>query len=236
MEPKSGARADSIEHYLNALTLLERLKDRPRESDLHIALQRVYADKAEYSKAIEHLQQALSIEEIFENKRTERIADIYRELGWTHQLSGQYFSAVNAFETALKLIADIDDYDQTKVAQIHERLGTAYARQNQIQKSLGHYEEEHYIWLSLSKKSKAAESLARMGHIVVRAGHIQQAIDYYKSASALYASAEPPNHIEARDILKISIELCKSSNFDIKKRQTLLKELQDKLSELPNAE
>ncbi|MCZ6679638.1 MAG: tetratricopeptide repeat protein [Candidatus Poribacteria bacterium] len=141
-------------------TLKAEIQKAPEIARNHYLLGMVYADQGEYQSAIRTFQRALEIDpllrmsavqiaQIFQQNgkydraikhymqalRTKPSADVLGSLGTLSFLQGQFESAVNFFERALRLAPDSATLEQNLLAAYH-RWGFQFLRANQFAEAI----------------------------------------------------------------------------------------------------
>ena len=131
-----------------------------RSGTAHHFVARVFAERGDLDRAIEHLRISINIEPTD--------SATYMDLGAALAKRGQINEAIKNFQDALAL--------NPTLSLAHYNLANAFAVQGQFQEAAAHLEE------ALKLKPNYAEAYATLGKLFAAQGHLDKAIGLFRQA------------------------------------------------------
>ena len=177
---QEGPRA-AVPLYEEALGHYRELGDRLGEAVVLGYLGNCYKHFGEYEKALELLQQALTIKESL--NATLEVGKTLNHLGLVYWEMGEYEQAVQQFSRALAKAEAAND-NKLRAALLNN-LSLVYDEQGAYRKSLEQYEQALALHRELGDSESEAYTLGNLGGVYYTLGEFRRAISYYAQAYAL---------------------------------------------------
>jgi tetratricopeptide (TPR) repeat protein len=191
---KDFEKADAV--VKNALEQYRLAKDSYNQISILYRTASVYLERAQPDKAIEYLQQALSMGE----KNWE--GTLYSSLGEAYSRKSDPTKAIDFYVRAVQV------FDGSKETYLQARslleLGKLYSQESKF--DLGVAALNKVIELNRSTDSywEGGNAIMNLGALYEKKGDVKSAIDSYLRAVQLYEDKKAPNYYEVDPLLKIS--------------------------------
>ncbi|HEY9832257.1 MAG TPA: CHAT domain-containing protein [Stenomitos sp.] len=189
----------AIQSWQQALTLYQKIGERPGEGIALINLGHAYFSLGQYQKALELYQQSLVIQQELRERPGE--ANALNHLGEVYRALGQYQKAIEFYQQSLAIIREIgqsansDPYTLLKEeATSLNNIGNTYRNLGQYQKAIEFGEQSLALLQKMSKMPSSdsfgilkeqVNSLTNLGHVYFYLGNPQKALEYYQKSLAL---------------------------------------------------
>jgi tetratricopeptide (TPR) repeat protein len=189
----------AIQSWQQALTLYQKIGERPGEAIALINLGHAYFSLGEYQKALEFYQQSLVIQQEMKERSGE--ANALSHLGEVYRLLGQYQKAIEFYQQSLSLIREISQSAKTDHYALLQQEATSLSNLGNAYRNLGQYkiaiefDEQSLVLLQKMSESpnsdtfailkEKANSLTNLGHIYFYQGNYKKAIECYEQSLAV---------------------------------------------------
>jgi tetratricopeptide (TPR) repeat protein len=154
-----------------------RLYDRVAEASCYTNIGSAFNELAQYQKALEYHEKALSV---LKDKRNKDEAKYCRNVGITYSTLGQFQKALEYHEKALSVL--VDDRDSQDAASCYTNIGIAYYDLSQYQKALEYHEKALSIYKDIGDREGEASCYTNIGIAYYDLSQYQKALDYYEKA------------------------------------------------------
>ena len=189
-----GDDAKSIDYHLQSLRVAEEIDNKFRIATNLNNIGTVYANKeATYDKALDYFLRALPIFE--EIEYPEGIGTASVNIGETYFKAGSYDSALNFFETSIRM------YEGTADAALAlSYVGEIYAGRNDFENAFKYHEQAVAITEKLGAQQLLAQSLLSLAKTLNKKGDLRKSIVVSEKAQKI------SEEIKARQEIKSAYE------------------------------
>ncbi|MFN6525795.1 CHAT domain-containing tetratricopeptide repeat protein [Nostoc sp. ChiSLP03a] len=179
----------AVGFYLTPLTVMlmaqstwgQTQNSRSQEAERLLKQGRQLTQQQERQKAIQILQQALTIARELKDQKREAIALVY--LGFNYDALGEKQKALSFYNQALPLWRAVGD--RSGVATTLNNIGAVYDDLGEKQKALEFYNQALPLRRAVGDRSGEATTLNNIGKVYDDLGEKQKALDFYNQALPL---------------------------------------------------
>jgi signal transduction histidine kinase len=178
-----GTNNDSVFFYANlALEYAQKDKGDSSFSEAYKSLGDAYADKFDYTNALEYYIKSKEYCEKNNNKNS--LITIYSSIGSAYRNLKKFSEAIDSYKHALDLAKGIEDYQNESL--VLYRISFIYYNINDFNKSLEYAIKSANILLLHNIEKSLADSYNFIGYIHSSLKNKDLAQEYYEKAHALY--------------------------------------------------
>ncbi len=169
-----AAQKSSLDLYKSLITSPDSLKSR-----IYCDLADIYIDSSG-DQSIMYSEKAVHFAKLYNNPSDLVNSNII--LGSTYLTKGDYAKSLKAFETALELLKNSDDYDLLQIT--HNNIGIIYQYTQEYELSLNNYTIALNYAYKCNDSKRIIQSLTNIGNLYVMQGNYNLALTYYKNILA----------------------------------------------------
>ena len=195
LERLDGNYVKSLEYYLAAMQIAERVSWR---GGIAICLNNIaegYKDMRQYDKCIEYTLRAIEINELLDEKRA--VANNYEVIGDAFFLSGKHGLALEYFNKGLEMAKNFDDNYQIE-GKLLTDIGKVYSALKSYPLSAIYFEKAAQINIANKEKLQLIATYTEQGKSNRSQGELDKSIVYFKKGLNL---AEELNYINSKSNL-----------------------------------
>lgn len=160
----------ALSHYLEALTIKEKLEDRSGIADINNNIAILYNFQGEYQKAIDYFMQTLKTREQLNDKRG--VAGAYNNLGLMYMKLDDYGKALEYQNRSLQLKKELGD--QKGLASSYNNIGIIYFNQDLPERAIVFYEKALKVKKEIGFDADLASSYLNIGEAFMELGNFQK--------------------------------------------------------------
>lgn len=168
--------------YEKGLSIAQKIHNRDRQVNLLSSLAECYKHLNQYAKVIEHLKEALDVQEREENK-----VSIWGNMGSAYADLGDYSKAIDCYEKALSIQEHYvwssnkaDKGDSATYAMLLVTIGDMYISTSQYDKALANYDSAARINTGLNIPLLSVLLYISKGNLYTKKNDHQKAVEYYE--------------------------------------------------------
>jgi tetratricopeptide (TPR) repeat protein len=178
---RQGLWADYLSLAERGLESARANGNRKLEGTLLNNIGSVYHSLGQPTKAINYLNQALSISEEISNQVG--VGEIYNNIGNVYHSLGQLEKALNYYNRALSVLKRMGK--EKLVAATFNNIGSVYQNLGQLRMALHYYNLALPIMEKMDDQASVATALGNIGSIYHSLGQQEKSLDYFNRALAI---------------------------------------------------
>lgn len=176
-----GRYSQALIVYGQALSIAERIGDRPGMVSTLNDLGNVHRSKGDYAQSLELYRKSLTIGEALGDQH--KIAATLALIGTVHVFQSDYSRALEFFQKSLEMSEALEDKPKTAFAL--SQIGGVYHALGDYAQALELYEKSLTIQESLGDKAGIANTQINIGRIHSIRGNYARALEYYQKSLAV---------------------------------------------------
>ncbi len=167
-----------------AQTIARQIGDKSEIARALSAIGVVHAMQSDYSVALQHFQESLTLREALGDAAG--IAGALNNIGNVQREQGNYDQALDAFQKSLTLSEASGDEAET--ARASGNLANIHSSQGDYARALAYYQKSLILFEALDSKAEIARTLTNIGIVYSLQGDSAQALAYYQKSMPVYES------------------------------------------------
>lgn len=180
----------AMDFLIKSLAIEDSLSLKGEQIFSYLAIARIFEDVGNYNRSAEFLEQALLLNEAFNNNNV--LVLILNQLGKVNAARGRIDKAFENYENALD---DENEIDQTQEAEVLYNLGNLYNQQKEYQKALSSYKKALQIWRAIKDRKNESISLNDIGKIYQHLKNYDRALANHLAALDIQQGMDDKNGI-----------------------------------------
>lgn len=172
---------------------------------------------AEYDKALQYYNKALSIEENTLDEKNSMLVITHSNIGMVYLRQGNYDKAMEHCEKANTILKSIQGETQPHVvATLYNNIGSIFQKQGNYNKAIEYFDKALTIWRSTldTYDPVLATPYNNIGSIYEDQGDYNKALEYYNLSLSIRENAFGQDHPDvAQSYNNIGLVLCKQGNY-----------------------
>ena len=174
---KQHNRLKAINLTIRAVEISDKKKLTPESAKANFILGKLYHDQSNFSKAIDHYQQALQYYKMLDDKNG--IAKSVNNIATCLKQQGNYHKALEKYLEAYEIYRETENTDG--FAAVCNNLGDLYFTVNQTEKALELFNQSQKLFSEIGDSLNAKNSIANKGAIYFEQGKKDSALICFRS-------------------------------------------------------
>ncbi len=225
-----GSANEAIEHYLQALPILEKLNDTLGVARIKNNIGIAYKNLNDYPSAARYYRESIQLKRLTHDRRGE--ANGYNNLGELEIIQRQYDKALPYFIHAYSILDSLNDV--TGLSTTLSNLGDMYLRMGDYKKSLEYTLRAKKIEEKENNNINLSASFLQLARVYYRIGKLTHAESMLDSAEQLSARNEAVKDFYQCQLLRVELLKKKGNLNALAKQYEVILSLKDSIASMDN--